>query len=149
LDKKCVVDLSNGYFVDQKFIDFVPIFFKNIFVEKDVGYNVAYWNLHSRRISRENGAWMCNDSPLYFFHFSGYTPGSAALSSHIPGSLARHSLSNRRDLRDLFAEYKNLLLGNGYEEASNWGYTFGCFKTGERIRIGEAQTSRRHGYESR
>ncbi|MDT7602609.1 MAG: hypothetical protein QOF61_606, partial [Acidobacteriota bacterium] len=133
LYKKCVVDIPNGYFVDQKFIDFVPIFFKNIFVERGVGYNVAYWNLHSRRISRENGTWMCNDSPLYFFHFSGYAPESNALSSHIPGSVARHSLSNRRDLRDLFAEYKNLLLGNGYEEASKWGYTFGCFKTGERI----------------
>lgn len=133
LYKHCVVDLPNGYFVDQKFIDFVPIFFKNIFVEKGVGYNVAYWNLHSRRISREDGSWMCNDSLLYFFHFSGYTPKSDALSSHIPSSLSRHSLSNRRDLRDLFAEYKTLLLGNGYEEASGWGYTFECFKTGERI----------------
>lgn len=133
LYKKCVVDVSNGYFVDQKFIDFVPIFFKNVLVEKDVGYNVAYWNLHSRRISRENGAWRCNGGPLYFFHFSGYNPESAAISSHIPSSLSRYSLSNRRDLRKLFAEYKDLLIGNAYRQASAWPYTFGYFKTGERI----------------
>lgn len=133
LYKHCVVDVLNGYFVDQKFIDFVPIFFKNLFVEKDVGYNVAYWNLHSRRISGEKGAWRCNEGPLYFFHFSGYKPESPAVSSHIPENLARHRLAKRRDLRKLFAEYKNLLIKNGHESASAWPYTFGYFKTGERI----------------
>lgn len=132
LYKKCIVDILHGYFVDQKFIDFVPIFFKNFFVETDTGCNVAYWNLHSRRISRENGTWMCNDGPLYFFHFSGYKLDSIEISNYIPDS-PRYSLSNRHDLRDLFAEYKNLLLRNGYKEASVWRYTFECFNTGEHI----------------
>jgi hypothetical protein len=133
LYKRCVVDIPNGYFVDQKFIDFVPIFFENIFIEKGVGYNVAYWNLHSRRIGRAGDAWTCNGGPLYFFHFSGHAPGSAEISSHIPGSLARHRLSNRQDLQGLFAEYDGLLLGNGHARASGWPYTFERFKTGERI----------------
>src|SRR5258706_19061 len=133
LYNKCVVDLLNGYFVDQKFIDFVPIFFTNLLVEKDVGYNAAYWNLHSRRIGRVNGQWRCNDGPLYFFHFSGYSPESAAISSHVPSSLSRHRLSNRPDLRKLFAGYKNLLIGNRYRQTVIWPYTFGHFKTGERI----------------
>jgi hypothetical protein len=133
LYEKCVVDVPNGYFVDQKFIDFVPIFFENFFIEKDVGYNVAYWNLHSRRLSEVNGAWRCNNGPLYFFHFSGYDPEHPAISSHIPDSLARYRLANRRDLRELFAEYKDLLSRNGHEQASTWPYTSGYFKTGERI----------------
>jgi hypothetical protein len=133
LYKKCIVDLLGGYFVDQKFIDFVPLFFENIFVEKGLGYNVAYWNLHSRRVGREGDAWTCNGDPLYFFHFSGHTPGSHEISSHVPGSLARHRLSNRPDLRELFAEYDRLLIGNGQKEASAWGYTFERFRTGERI----------------
>src|SRR6202158_6470627 len=120
LYQKCIVDLSNGYFVDQKFIDFVPIFFKNFVLERDTGYNVAYWNLHSRQLSQESGAWRCNDGPLYFFHFSGYDPDSDAISSHVPVSLARHLLSNRRDLKDLFAEYKNLLISNGHKQTSSW-----------------------------
>jgi len=133
LYQKCIVDLMHGYFVDQKFVDFVPIFFGNIFLERDTGYNVAYWNLHSRRISRSDGDWKCNDRPLYFFHFSGYQPESAEISSHIPGSVARHRLSHRPELRELFAEYKNLLMQNGYAQTSAWPYTFGYFKTGERI----------------
>jgi hypothetical protein len=133
LYQKCVVDLMHGYFVDQKFVDFVPIFFGNFFVERDPGYNVAYWNLHSRRISRRDGDWKCNDLPLYFFHFSGYKPGSAEISSYIPASVARHRFSNRPELRELFAEYKSLLMENGYQQTSTWPYTFGYFKTGERI----------------
>jgi len=133
LYKKCVVDVLNGYFVDQKFVDFVPIFFTNFLIEKDVGYNAAYWNLHSRRISSENGAWRCNDGPLYFFHFSGYKPESDAISSHVPGRWSRYRLANRPDLVGLFAEYKELLTRNGYEQAIKWPYTFGYFTTGEQI----------------
>ncbi len=133
LYKKCVVDLMNGYFVDQKFIDLAPIFFENILIETDVGYNVAYWNLHSRRISRENGSWMCNGGPLYFFHFSGYLPESSLISAHIPDHLARYRLSSRRDIRPLFAEYKELIVRNGHAQARQWPYTFGYFDNGEII----------------
>ncbi|HEV7698817.1 MAG TPA: hypothetical protein VGO43_01165 [Pyrinomonadaceae bacterium] len=133
LYKKCIVDILHGYFVDQKFIDFVPIFFNNFFIEKGVGYNVAYWNLHSRRVKSEKGQWKCNDGPLYFFHFSGYQPESNAISSHIPESVARYSLSNRRDLRKLFAQYRELLIANGYQQTISWPYTFDHFTSAEPI----------------
>src|SRR5262245_39981226 len=38
LSENCAVDLLRGYFVDQKFIDFVPIFFENFWIERDTGY---------------------------------------------------------------------------------------------------------------
>jgi hypothetical protein len=133
LYRKCIVDLQGGYFVDQKYVDFAPIFFENVFIERGVGYNIAYWNLHSRRVGRANGAWTCNGGPLYFFHFSGHAPGGAEISSHIPASVARHRLSNRPDLRELFDEYDRLVLGHGHREASSWPYTFERFRTGERI----------------
>src|SRR5262249_968515 len=119
LDENCVVDLMKGYFVDQKFIDFVPILFENICIERDPGYNVGYWNLHSRKLSRSNDAWRCNDGPLYFFHFSGYTPDGPAISSYIPISVARHLLSNRQDLTNLFQTYQRLLLENGYKQTTS------------------------------
>ena len=70
---------------------------------------------------------------MYFFHFSGYQPESNAISNHIPDSLARYGLSNRRDLRKLFADYRELLIANGYQRAILWPYTFGYFKSGEPI----------------
>ncbi len=133
LYENCVVDVPHGYFVDQKFIDFVPLFFKNVWIEKDPGYNVAYWNLHSRQLSELNGVWRCNDGPLYFFHFSGYDLEGCAISSHIPDSVARYRFASRRDLTRLFTEYKQLLLSNGYHETSRWPYSFGYFKSGEPV----------------
>ncbi len=129
----CVVDVENGYFVDQKYIDLAPIFFENLLVEKDAGYNVAYWNLHSREISRDNGTWLCNGRPMYFFHFSGFNLESSEISNYIPSDIARHRFSNRTDLGPLFNEYKELLLRNGHGTIRTWPYTFAYFTTGEPI----------------
>jgi glycosyltransferase involved in cell wall biosynthesis len=129
----CVVDVPNGYFVDQKFVDLAPIFFGNLFVEKDTGYNVAYWNLHSREISRDNGTWLCNGRPMYFFHFSGFSLESSEISEYIPSDVSRHHFSNRPDLGPLFNEYKELLVRNGHRTARTWPYTFAYFTTGEAI----------------
>lgn len=131
--KHCVVDLLNGYFVDQKFIDFAPLFFENLLVEKEAGYNAGYWNLHSRRLSKVNGSWRCNDGPLYFYHFSGYRLAGNTITSHIPDSMARYRFANRPDVASLVAEYKELLLRNGHDESSKWLYGFGYFNSGEPI----------------
>ncbi|HKP37573.1 MAG TPA: ABC transporter permease [Pyrinomonadaceae bacterium] len=140
LANNCIVDPLNGYFVDQKFIDLVPLFFDNVFVEKHVGYNVAYWNIHSRTIERDGDNWRCNDGPLYFFHFSGYSPHQHAISTHL-ALHARHQLDQRSDLSKLFASYKQLLRVHGYERTRRWPYTFGFFNTGEPI---PAKTRRRY-----
>jgi len=129
----CVVDLLSGYFVDQKFIDFVPLFFANFLIERDTGYNVAYWNLHSRKLTRSNGDWRCNNGPLYFFHLSGYTLEGLSLSSHIPASLARDVLSNRSHLKELFVDYGQRLLRSGYTESIAWPYSYDRFRSGEVI----------------
>ena len=133
LQEKCVVDVANGYFVDQKFIDFVPLFFERVWIEKDTGYNVAYWNLHSRQLSEVGGAWKCNDCDLYFFHFSGYDPDGSGISTHIPESMARYRFANRSALTKLFEDYKSRLLANGHRETSRWSYSFDYFNTGERV----------------
>jgi hypothetical protein len=133
LFEHCVVDVPNGYFVDQKFIDFVPFFFERVLIEKDIGYNAGYWNLHSRRLTQTNGTWGCNEGPLYFFHFSGYDPRSSSVSSHIPDQRARFHLANDSDLRNLFAKYKKLLLANGHAQTISWPYTFDYFTTGAHV----------------
>jgi hypothetical protein len=133
---KCVMDVTRAYFVDQKFIDLVPGLFDSYHVERNPGYNVAYWNLHSRYISRENGSWRCNGGLLYFFHFSGYDPNQAELivtEKYFPSALARFRLSNRPDLQPLFAEYRSLLFENGHEQMQKWPYTFARFKSGEPV----------------
>jgi hypothetical protein len=52
LYKECVVDLSRGLFVDQKWMDMVPSLFEGVYINRDEGWNVAYWNLNHRNINK-------------------------------------------------------------------------------------------------
>ncbi len=69
--RDCIIDFENGLFVDQKWMDVIPSYFDN-YILKDPGFNVAYWNLHERKVTELNNKFFVNNSPLIFFHFSGY-----------------------------------------------------------------------------
>jgi hypothetical protein len=127
---KCVIDHGKGYFVDQRFIDLAFPLFENIHVEKDTGYNVAYWNLHSRHVEWKEGRWLCNGKPLYFFHFSNYKPEVPSLLSAFQN---RIRLVAQPDLGKLFSLYTDRLLQHDYEECRNWPYTHGKYADGGRI----------------
>ena len=119
--RDCVVDIPNGLFVDQKWIDLIPGFFPDHKIIYGAGYNAAYWNLHERSLSRDADKWTIDGEPLSFFHFSGYIPFAPhSLSKHQD----RHVLENMPTLRVLTDLYGNMLFENGYEESSSWPYAF-------------------------
>jgi hypothetical protein len=127
-----VVDCQAGYFVDQKFLDLVLFFFDGIHIEKDTGYNVAIHNLHSRRLSLEDGVWLCNGKPLYFYHFCGFNYSDPTMiCKYYPN--VRYDLDDRPDVAPLYNRYRDRVRANGHEVASRWRYTYGHFDTGERI----------------
>ncbi|WP_081381080.1 class I SAM-dependent methyltransferase [Rhodovulum sulfidophilum] len=68
---QCIIDLPRGIFVDQKWMDLLPAFLDGVHVLRHPGYNVAYWNLHERRIHGPDTALQCNGQPLRFVHYSG------------------------------------------------------------------------------
>jgi len=71
----CVIDLREGLFVDQLWFNLVPIYFPDTLVLRHPGANVAYWNLHERRLTEGSEVVFQGAShPLLFFHFSGYSP---------------------------------------------------------------------------
>ena len=72
LDYACYDDIPNGIFTDQKWINLVPCFFETE-VLREPGYNFATWSLMDRQLSRDaSGAFLANDKPLRFAHFSGF-----------------------------------------------------------------------------
>jgi len=127
---KCIIDHGKGYFVDQRFIDLAFTLFDNILVERDTGYNVAYWNLHSRRIENREDRWLCNGNPLRFFHFSNFKPEAPSLISAFQDRLR---LAGEPFLRELFSLYTELLLRNGYRESRGWPYTYAKYSNGRTI----------------
>lgn len=73
----CFDDQENGLFVDQKWGDLILGLFDFVKIIRDPGYNVATWNLTTRKITgNEDSDWFVNDKPLKFFHFSAYDSGS-------------------------------------------------------------------------
>jgi hypothetical protein len=122
---------KTGLFVDQKWINLAPCFFEGIKVLREPGCNMAFWNLHERELSSKNGRLCVNDSrPLEFFHFSGIAiHGNDQLSRR----KSRFTLSNRPDLREIFAEYRSRLVEEGFEEFKKHDYAFGRFDDGQYI----------------
>lgn len=101
-------DLCRGLFTDQHWIDFVPIFFDKVCIDRDPGYNVAYWNLHERFCNFIDNQWVINDTyPIHFFHFSGYNPFKPEIVSKYQD---RIQFAERRDIRELFSYYGDKLI---------------------------------------
>ncbi|WP_028663604.1 glycosyl transferase [Runella zeae] len=106
---ECKIDLCNGLFVDQNWVNFAPIFWNNIHVEKHPGWNAAYWNLHERRFSFKEGTHSVNNLPVVFFHYSGYDPAKPNVISKYQD---RFTFEQRPDLVALFDFYRSELLQN-------------------------------------
>ncbi|MGN6182428.1 MAG: glycosyltransferase family 4 protein, partial [Thermoanaerobaculia bacterium] len=132
LEFDCVVDIPNGLFVDQKWIDLVPGLFSDVRVLRHDGYNVAYWNLEQRRVVIDGDAITVNGQPLRFFHFSGADPAYP----HLVSKHAEQPLATVGDERTLVTKYLDDLHDAGYREFRRAPYAFGVFHDGTRISNG-------------
>ncbi|EKE14760.1 MAG: glycosyl transferase, group 1 [uncultured bacterium] len=63
-NKYCYIDFDKFYFVDQRWLDYTPIFLKT-YIIKEPGYNVAYFNL-------QEYIGKIDPKKIAFIHFSGY-----------------------------------------------------------------------------
>jgi glycosyltransferase involved in cell wall biosynthesis len=116
LNKYCTMEVRDGYHVDQKWVDWAAGFV-DIDIVRDPGLNVAYWNLHERRIVDGLVKQLTNKNedffPLRFFHFSGFIgPGSEKISKH-----CTREFEDSLELRSLLQNY--------YERRNYWKRFFG------------------------
>lgn len=124
---ECFSEVENGFFVDQKWINLVPGLYGSVKIVRDIGCNMAYWNLHERylNVMSVNG-----ESPLVFYHFSGIDPlDNEQLSKYQD----RYTLAARPDLKELFKLYRKELIKNGYMQTKDLSYTYACYDNGEKI----------------
>ncbi len=124
-----------GLFVDQKWMNLAPGFFPSAAILRDAGCNMAYWNLHERRLVRTAGSYAVEAQdgttvPLCFFHFSGVVVSDATvLSKHTN----RFTLEERADLHELFAGYKKAVQLKAVPAVDAVPYGFGAFSDGTTI----------------
>ncbi|MEP7290140.1 MAG: glycosyltransferase [Chloroflexota bacterium] len=132
LYENCTREIERGLFVDQHWMDLVPSLFNLVYILRDPGYNVAYWNLSGREIARDpSGSYTVNGQPLIFFHFSGFWLAHPELVSKHQN---RFSFDNLNSVsQSIFLEYRRALLDAGYETVSNFAYAYGTFADGAPI----------------
>ena len=121
------VDIKAGLFTDQKWIDPVPGMFPDVHIVRHEGYNVAYWNLPHRSVTRHLDHFEVNGQPLVFFHFSGLNPQQ-------PESLSKHQnrlmLDDIGDGADVVRQYCDLVREAGHDACRGWPYAFDLFDDG-------------------
>lgn len=133
LYEDCVVDLPRGLFVDQKWMDLAPGMYDGVYINRDEGWNVAYWNLKHRHVQPTDDSvsgYLVNGVPLLFFHFSGFSGEAATLSKH-QDRFSKESAGSA--VKKLSSDYAAELDKNGRVETSKIPYEFGFFADGSRI----------------
>jgi glycosyltransferase involved in cell wall biosynthesis len=133
LRRDCLNDTTRGLFVDQRWIDLVPSLFAPAIL-KDPGYNVAYWNLPHRTLTRDSDRILVYGDggvrPLRFFHFSGFSPRTPHLLSKHQLASPRIRLSDAPLLADLCSRYAAALKEAGFADCDALPYGFATTATG-------------------
>jgi len=132
LRRESVIDPSRMRFTDQRWIDFVPGLYEH-YILRDPGYNVAYWNLHSRKLEWEGNRYTVNGRPLRFFHYSGYNPDQAHLLSRHQGDRPRVLLSDHPGVARITKEYRKKLIEAGFNETKRNPYHFDQLSNGLKL----------------
>lgn len=137
LTDKCLNDFSQGLFVDQKWMDYVPGFYpKDVLISSHLGLNVATWNLQERDVIEKDGSYFIIDKfgneifKLIFFHYSGYNPNIPEL---LDKRIKRSDMKNHPVLQKLANEYRLCEMNNNYCIYSKMKYSFNNFTNGQKI----------------
>jgi glycosyltransferase involved in cell wall biosynthesis len=130
LSRDCVVDFEHGLFVDQKWMDLAPSLCEGALVNRDPSWNVAYWNLHGRRVEKTGQGYTVNGIPLTFYHFSGFDPDREVFSKHQD----RFTLASVAPaVREICADYAAQLRKHGYPGNQAAPYAHANFPDGTPI----------------
>lgn len=135
LQYKCYSQSSEGLFVDQKWMDYIPGFFPDATcVSSHHGMNVAIWNLHERELFiDEKQGYMIrrkktgDEFPLLFFHFSGFDPFETTIINR------RHpqfNVTTYPSFKPIIEEYRERVYANGYDRFSKMKYGFNHYSDG-------------------
>lgn len=123
----CRADIPNGLFTDQKWIDLAPSFFQGVAILKSPRFNVATWNLTTRKLTGGPATgYLVDGAPLGFYHFTGFDSGAHAVMAkkNVPGNLA---------LMTLLLWYKEQLVKSETGQESSWKWPYGFYRNGEAI----------------
>lgn len=132
----CLDDISRGLFTDQKWANLIPCFFDDYRVLRSPAFNVATWNITTRKVegSLEDGITV-NGERLGFYHFSGFDSGDQALM------LGKYGAKSPA-LAQLREWYIDACAHDGQGSGSSSPYGYGAYEDGTPITSAERRLYR-------
>lgn len=127
----CYFEAQFGLSTDQKWVSIAPCFFPNLYVSFNMGYNMAFWNVHERVLGKSSdGKYIVNSQyPLIFFHFSSFDEINPELLSK---RVFPERGKGRKDWLDISMSYKKALQTHAIEDARK-RYAFDYMSNGDYI----------------
>lgn len=123
----CEENIAGGLFTDQKWLDLAPGMFEGVKILRSPRYNVAPWNISTRKISGSlDGGLTVEGLPLAFYHFTGFDSGAHRRA-------AKKNDGSNRTLWELIDYYENATSLSSEDPASKVGWAFGTYANGKPI----------------
>jgi len=146
LRRDCLADIRAMHWADQRIADLAPSYF-DVHVFKDRAYNVGWWNLDERPLSRRaDGTWMVGGKPLVLMHYSGVRPGrpkgDLPALFWAPRNPAANDPQQWALAEQMEDEYVADLERHGSAEFSGAAYTYGTTPGGRVLSQGDRRRYR-------
>lgn len=123
----CPETLDEGLFTDQKWVDFVPIFFEGVRVVKSSRFNVAPWNITTRKLEGNfDKGFTVDGEPLAFYHFTGFDSGDHKV-------MAKKNAGDNPAVASLIAWYEKQNAAYRDEQIQSAPWAYATFENGEPI----------------
>jgi hypothetical protein len=123
----CLAAYEKGLWVDQRWIDHVPVFFPKVGIITCPRFNVAAWNITTRQLAgaRKTG-FTVDDLPLGFYHFSGFDSGAHKVMA------SKYGWKNR-SVSELIEWYEAELTKSRDDRSVSTPWAFGSYTDGTPI----------------
>jgi len=120
----CQVAYERHLFTDQKWINLAPIFFDRVRILRNPRFNVATWNLTTRRLAGSfDRGFTVDDEPLGFYHFSGFDSGDIKI-------MANKYAGDNPAVLSLIRWYEENTDRSGALPAEAPAWSYACFSNG-------------------
>ena len=123
----CYDEVPLGIFTDQRWCDFVPVFFPTSKVIRNKGWNVATWNIEQRPIEQREDGYYAGGDKLVFYHFTGFDAGR-----NFDQLLLKHAERYPAAL-SLWEDYGRALAAAGHDTPALKHWQYDSFDDGEKI----------------
>lgn len=121
----CKGALDQGIWMDQKWVDFAPAYFSGVKIIQESRFNVAPWNITTRKATGQAPDKVLIDGkPLGFYHFTGFDSGAHFI-------MASKYAGNNKTVMDLVRWYEQKMKEDNKGKGMPWAYDF--FTNGQPI----------------